>query len=60
MIIVNLKKTCTHLGEGERVAGDVSILYQVGDSFSARNMLLWPRKSHICDAELGRLKSNCL
>ena len=53
-------KTCTHLGEGERVAGDVSFLYQVGDCFSARNMLLWPRKWQICDAELGRLKNNCI
>ena len=41
------------------MAGDVSFLYQVGDCFSARNMLLWPRKWQICDAELGRLKSNC-
>ena len=38
------------------MAGDVSFLYQVCDSFSARNMLLWPRKWQICDAELGRLK----
>ena len=37
------------------MAGDVGFLYQVGDCFSPRNMLLWPRKWQICDAELGRL-----
>ena len=42
------------------MAGDVSFLYQVGDCFSARNMFLWPRKWQICDAELGRLKNNCV
>lgn len=48
-------KATTHLGKRECVARDVGFLNQLGDGFSPRNVLLWPGKRQICDAELGCL-----
>lgn len=38
------------------MAGNIGVFNQLGDSSSARNVFLWPRKWQICDAELSGLQ----